>query len=100
MRVFLVVHGNVQGVGYRYLVTREARRNGITGMVKNMGDGSVHILASGTREKLGTFEKAINVSMPNGPQVFNIEKYDEGHAGFPNVTHDYDSFVVEQDYQR
>ena len=33
--VYLIVHGNVQGVGYRHLVSTVAKRHGIKGFVKN-----------------------------------------------------------------
>ncbi|HEY7509386.1 MAG TPA: acylphosphatase, partial [Vicinamibacteria bacterium] len=40
-----VVHGRVQGVGYRYFVQREADARGVTGFVRNLPDGSVEVVA-------------------------------------------------------
>jgi acylphosphatase len=51
----ILVTGRVQGVGYRWSAAREATRTGITGYVKNQGDGSVYIEAEGTEEKLNLF---------------------------------------------
>ena len=65
-KVFLVVHGFVQGVGYRYLVKRAAKRCGVKGMVKNAGNGTVEIIAEADDENLKAFEKEINVDMRNG----------------------------------
>jgi acylphosphatase len=48
----IIVHGKVQGVFYRQSTLQEAMRLGLTGYVKNRPDGSVYILASGTRENL------------------------------------------------
>ena len=43
MQVRIIVHGIVQGVGYRSFVRRVARIHGITGSVRNVSDGSVEI---------------------------------------------------------
>lgn len=40
----LVVRGVVQGVGYRWLVTRAAHNLGISGWVRNAPDGTVEIV--------------------------------------------------------
>ncbi len=47
-----VVRGRVQGVGFRWFVEREAHILGISGWVRNNSDGSVEVLAQGTREQL------------------------------------------------
>ncbi len=74
MRVMLVVHGFVQGVGYRYLVMKNAVSLGIKGSVRNMPDGSVLILAEGTEEQILKLVKAIDITEENGPQVHKIER--------------------------
>lgn len=43
----LVVHGIVQGVGYRYACAREAQRLGVRGSVRNEPDGTVVVVAEG-----------------------------------------------------
>lgn len=45
--VHLVVHGRVQGVGYRAFVEREARIRDLTGWVRNCRDGTVEALLAG-----------------------------------------------------
>jgi len=47
-----VVRGRVQGVGFRWFVEREAHTLGIAGWVRNNADGSVEVLAMGTRDQL------------------------------------------------
>ena len=47
-----VVRGRVQGVGFRWFVEREAHILGIAGWVRNNADGSVEIMAQGTRDQL------------------------------------------------
>ncbi len=95
MRVFIVVHGFVQGVGYRSLVKRAAERCGLKGMVKNSYDGSVHILAEGASSDIELFKNLINVDMSGGPQVRHIDEFTEGSGGFPVVTKHYDNFLIE-----
>lgn len=43
----VIVHGRVQGVGFRAFVEREALTRGIEGWVRNRRDGSVEALFAG-----------------------------------------------------
>ena len=45
--VHVVVHGRVQGVGYRAFVQREAGRHCLEGWVRNCRDGTVEALFKG-----------------------------------------------------
>ena len=49
------ITGYVQGVGYRWRASGEARIRGIKGFVKNLSDGSVYIEAEGTVQQLDDF---------------------------------------------
>ena len=44
----MVAHGRVQGVWYRESMRREAESLGITGWVRNRGDGSVEAVVQGS----------------------------------------------------
>ena len=46
-------------MGYRDLVSDCARKTGIVGYVRNMPDGSVKIVAEGSKEALDTFTRMI-----------------------------------------
>jgi acylphosphatase len=74
VRVRIIVHGIVQGVGYRYLVRRMAKLHGISGSVRNVPDGSVEIIAVANESALKEFERSIQVHEEYGPQVMKIER--------------------------
>ena len=47
-----VVHGRVQGVGFRWSAVREARSLGLSGAVANRPDGTVEVVAEGDQARL------------------------------------------------
>ncbi|GAA3911917.1 acylphosphatase [Microbacterium invictum] len=47
-RVHVIVHGDVQGVGYRYTMRMVAREAGVHGWVRNRRDGTVEAEVEGT----------------------------------------------------
>jgi len=47
-----IVRGRVQGVGFRYFTQSEARMLGLRGQVRNCADGSVEVVAEGTKPSL------------------------------------------------
>lgn len=97
MRAFYVVHGTVQGVGYRAFVKFVAGKHFVKGMVRNVHDGTVEILAIGDADSLASFEKGIEVYDRYGPQVFHVEKALEGDESFPRDTGNYSNFIIEKD---
>jgi len=52
-RLVATVRGQVQGVGFRWFVQREAARLGLDGWVANQSDGSVEVVAEGPEAVLG-----------------------------------------------
>ena len=95
MQVRIIVHGIVQGVGYRSFVRRVARIHGITGSVRNVSDGSVEIIASGSDASLKDFEKDIKISGEYGPQVFKVERVP--HIADKDDEVPNDDFVIKND---
>ena len=58
-RVHIVFAGMVQGVGFRFTACRIAESHDVTGKVRNVPDGTVDIVADGTRAQLTAFRDAI-----------------------------------------
>jgi acylphosphatase len=47
-----VIHGDVQGVGFRYWTRGQAQRLGLAGYVRNQWNGTVEVVAEGRRTSL------------------------------------------------
>ncbi len=72
-RLHAQVHGEVQGVGFRFFVVREAERLGATGWVRNRWYDSVEVVAEGDRAALGRLLEALY----RGPGGAVVEKVTE-----------------------
>jgi acylphosphatase len=68
-----VVRGRVQGVGFRWFVEREAHMLGIAGWVRNNSDGSVEVLAMGTRDQL----MGLRSRLRQGPRAARVDDVEE-----------------------
>jgi acylphosphatase len=84
-RIVIQVYGLVQGVFFRYNTRKIARKLGLTGLVKNLPDGSVYIEAEGPEEKLLDLLK-FSRKGPNSARVDNVEyeitEYQSKFKGF------------------
>jgi acylphosphatase len=58
-RMRILYSGHVQGVGFRYTAKSVAAGFEVTGLVRNLLDGRVELVAEGPREELEAFQKAI-----------------------------------------
>src|ERR1700751_6078452 len=67
-----LVRGRVQGVGFRWFVEREAHLLGVAGWVRNNHDGSVEVLAQGTRDQLSGLHSRLRGGPP-AARFDNIE---------------------------
>jgi acylphosphatase len=71
-----IVRGRVQGVGYRWFVEREAHVLGIAGWVRNNADGSVEVLAMGSRDQLFGLRSRLRA----GPRAARVDDVEEAEA--------------------
>ena len=81
-RLTAFVSGKVQRVGYRARVIQLANGLGLKGIIENLSDGRVRIIAEGDEEKMKLFEGAIDIKN-TFIQVTSIEKiYSQPHGEF------------------
>ncbi len=85
-----VVHGRVQGVGFRAFVWRAAADLGISGWVRNRSDGTVEVLAGGPPEAVERLAELL----ARGPRWARVDRVEstgvptsEVPSGF-SVRHD------------
>jgi len=69
-RIHFFVFGSVQGVGFRFTTIEKARNLGLVGWARNNPDGSVEIIAEGSKEKL----EKLAIWAKKGPFLANVEK--------------------------
>ena len=82
----VVIHGRVQGVGYRYWTARTARAFGLDGWVRNRRDGTVEAVFRGPAEAIERMLEACREG-PDPARVDAIERFevaptDVGDGGF------------------
>jgi acylphosphatase len=88
-----IVHGRVQGVGFRVHAARTARDLGLVGWVANRGDGAVEVMAEGARRSLDALEEALRegprgaavqrVEMRRGPSRGGLSGFEVRHGAHP-----------------
>lgn len=84
VRARFVVHGRVQGVGFRFATEAEATRLGLAGYVRNLPSGDVEVEAEGDEERLGRLA-AYLAEGPRGARVDRVERSEvapTGETGF------------------
>ncbi len=67
-----LISGFVQGVGYRWFVLRHAQLLHLKGFARNLADGRVEVVASGTNEALAELERQLRT----GPARARVDQLD------------------------
>jgi acylphosphatase len=85
VRAHMIVSGIVQGVGFRFFVSKLARKMELTGRVKNLPTGEVEIEVEGPRGLIESFIHDLRVgnawATVTGIEV-EWEKYRGKYTGF------------------
>jgi acylphosphatase len=68
-----IARGQVQGVGFRWYVWREAERLGLGGFARNLSDGTVEVISQGPDEALDRLEQALRRG-PSGGRVDTLDR--------------------------
>ena len=81
-----VIHGRVQGVGFRYFAIRAARRLGVVGIVRNLPNGGVEAIAEGTLAALEDFRRELE----RGPDFALVSSVDETDVPLSGIYNGFD----------
>jgi acylphosphatase len=76
----VVVHGRVQGVGFRYSIARAATMRGLGGWVQNRPDGTVEAAFEGDPDAVESLVRLCRDG-PRGAQVDRVEVSEEAPQG-------------------
>lgn len=80
-RIHVLVTGVVQGVGFRFFVSRVARNLGLVGYVRNCADGSVELEAEGEPSVVSALLDAVGTGPP-GADVRSTSAQPRPSSGF------------------
>ena len=84
-KIKAIVSGNIRNVGYQAKVIGFAKAFELTGFVRNMDDGRVHIIAEGEENNLNAFIGAIQITN-------TLIKVDGAEVEYADITGDLDGF--------
>jgi acylphosphatase len=76
----VVVRGVVQGVGFRYAAQASARARGVSGWIRNRGDGAVEAVFEGDPEAVESMVRWCGTG-PRGARVDRVEVFEEPPVG-------------------
>jgi acylphosphatase len=83
-KLHAVVTGQVQGVGFRYYVKRNADTLSLTGFVRNLQEGQVEVLAEGSHTSLEQLLTLLDLG-PSGAVVVDVQsEYGAATGQFPD----------------
>ena len=71
--------GRVQGVGFRYTTKRLATRFAVTGFVRNLANGKVHLVVEGDSTEIDALLRAVQSKMTDN--IEDIQSVRSDHQG-------------------
>lgn len=80
MRIEVHYRGRVQGVGFRQTAWNLAQSRAVTGFVRNLGDGRVHLVADGEAGEVRRFLGEIARRMSENIEHAEQRELDEASA--------------------
>lgn len=81
-RVTVLYSGRVQGVGFRATVRHLSRGYDVTGLVRNLPDGRVELVAEGLKAEVRAFLDGIASSELSSYIATRPETWSKGQGGF------------------
>ena len=78
----VVIHGVVQGVGFRYWTEDTARRHGVAGWVRNRRDGTVEAVFAGSAGAVA----AMIADCRDGPSSARVTRLEEREGAAEDLT--------------
>ena len=89
-RVYAIVHGRVQGVGFRAATLRTALSLNLVGWVRNRPDDSVEVVAVGDHDRLKQFEEFLR----HGPPGAHVRGLDISWESDADAAADLNGFEI------
>jgi acylphosphatase len=86
-RLKAVIRGEVQGVGFRWSVQRQAGQLGLTGYAENLPDGSVRVEAEGDPARLDQLEAFLR----QGPRWAEVASLDSQRVPATGEFHQFEA---------
>jgi acylphosphatase len=86
-RLKAVIRGEVQGVGFRWSVQRQAGQLGLTGYAENLPDGSVRVEAEGDPDRLDQLEAFLR----QGPRWAEVASLDSQRVPATGEFHQFEA---------
>ena len=76
----VIVHGRVQGVGFRYALARAAQSRSVAGWAHNRADGTLEAVFEGSPDAVESLAR-FSGEGPRGAEVERLEVFEEEPEG-------------------
>jgi len=86
----IIIHGRVQKAGFRDFIDEMAFNLALNGYVKNLDDGTVHVICEGEETRIKEFVEKININQ----YPIRVEKID---IKYKSPTHKFKTFEIIRD---